>query len=227
MAATGMPGFTRLAAMVTSEVAFAITAEHRRGFADLLDTLTPEQLLTPSLSVGWTVHQVGAHLAASLDPQPGQMFGAMVAARGNLHRANMLLAVRRAERSGAGDIARTLRDKAAVHRAPPVIGAGGPMTDVLVHGLDVRFPLGLPPRLPADHARAALEFLTQTRAFGFVRKGLRDGLRFEATDLDYGHGDGALVRGPAASLLLALTGRQAGLADLDGDGVETLRRRLG
>jgi hypothetical protein len=52
------------------------------------------------------------------------------------------------------------------------------------------------------------------------------GLRLRATDIDWAAGDGADVSGPAASLILAITGRQPALSDLSGDSVETLRSRL-
>jgi hypothetical protein len=52
-----------------------------------------------------------------------------------------------------------------------------------------------------------------------------DGLMLKATDTDWSHGSGPVVEGPMLSLLLAMTGRRAALADLSGDGVETLRGR--
>jgi uncharacterized protein (TIGR03083 family) len=39
-------------------------AAHRNRIADLLDTLSAEQLATPSLCEGWTVHQVAGHLTS-------------------------------------------------------------------------------------------------------------------------------------------------------------------
>ena len=39
------------------EILTAIAAERRR-IADLVESLTPEQLETPSLCAGWTVRQV-------------------------------------------------------------------------------------------------------------------------------------------------------------------------
>jgi len=53
-----------------------------------------------------------------------------------------------------------------------------------------------------------------------------DGLRLVATDLDWTHGDGPEVTGPAMPLLTVMTGRAAGLEALDGAGLPTLRRRL-
>jgi uncharacterized protein (TIGR03083 family) len=45
---------------------FADIADERRGFADLLDTLDSQQMMTPSLCAGWTVHDIAAHLVVPL-----------------------------------------------------------------------------------------------------------------------------------------------------------------
>jgi hypothetical protein len=47
-------------------------------------------------------------------------------------------------------------------------------------------------------------------------------LRYEATDVDWSHGEGQVVRGAAADLALALTGRPARLDALSGEGQATL-----
>jgi hypothetical protein len=44
------------------------------------------------------------------------------------------------------------------------------------------------------------------------------GLRLEATDVDWSHGAGPLVRGPGEALLLAMLGRGQAVDDLEGDG---------
>ena len=65
------------------------------------------------------------------------------------------------------------------------------------------------------------------RAFGFVPGKRTKGLRFEATDLDWSAGDGALVSGPAEAILLAVANRPIALRDLGGDGANTLGNRIG
>lgn len=52
------------------------------------------------------------------------------------------------------------------------------------------------------------------------------GLRLRATDLEWTHGDGPEVTGPGEALLMAMSGRPAALADLDGPGHATLAARL-
>ncbi len=51
------------------------------------------------------------------------------------------------------------------------------------------------------------------------------GLTLRVTDTDWSHGSGPEVTGPMLSLLLAMTGRGAAVADLTGAGVGTLASR--
>ena len=52
------------------------------------------------------------------------------------------------------------------------------------------------------------------------------GLALAATDAEWKRGTGPEVKGPLASIILALTGRKAALGDLTGDGVATLTERI-
>jgi mycothiol maleylpyruvate isomerase-like protein len=58
------------------------------------------------------------------------------------------------------------------------------------------------------------------------RKKRIDGLRLVATDVDWSHGTGPEVTGPAMPIVMAMTGRAAGLDELGGEGLATLRRRM-
>ena len=50
-----------------------------------------------------------------------------------------------------------------------------------------------------------------------------DGLTIRATDAKWTHGSGPEVSGPMLAIVLAMTGRKAGLDGLSGEGLETLR----
>jgi uncharacterized protein (TIGR03083 family) len=206
------------------DVLAAIAAERRR-IADLVESLSPAQLEVPSLCGDWTVKQVAGHLLAAVTSPTGTVLGALVRSGFRLHRANALVAVEIARRP-AVEIADGLRRNAANPFRPPVVGYPGQLTDLQVHGQDMRRPLGLPHGLQLDRLRVSLEFLTGGRALGFTPRGRLVGLRFETTDLDWSWGDGFPVAGPAEALTLAMTGRRAALTDLDGSGVPLLARRL-
>ncbi|MCY1141972.1 maleylpyruvate isomerase family mycothiol-dependent enzyme [Actinoplanes sp. Pm04-4] len=209
---------------MTDPVRTAIAGERRR-VADLVESLTPAQLDTPSLCGDWTVRQVAGHLVAAVETPPGATLRAMLRSGFRLHRANSLLAVAVAGQTPAA-LAGTLRRKAFDDFRPPIVGYPGQLTDLQVHGQDMRRPLGLPHGLVLDHLRMSLDFLTGGRAPGFTPRRRPAGMRFEATDLDWAYGEGALVSGPAEALMMALTGRAVVLGELDGPGVRVLAGRI-
>jgi len=202
----------------------AAIADERRRVADLVESLTAEQLNVPSLCGDWTVKQVAGHLLAAIDP-PTPLFPLILRSGLRIHRANARLAVLTAARP-AGEIAAGLRANAENPFKPPLVGHAGQLTDLQVHGQDMRRPLGLPHGLRLDRLRISLDFLTGGRAVGFAPRRRLAGLHFEATDLDWARGSGPALRGPAEALLMAMTGRVMALGELDGPGVPVLGSRL-
>jgi uncharacterized protein (TIGR03083 family) len=201
---------------------WAAVAEERRAIADRLDTLTPEQWRTPSLCAGWTVQQVATHLLVGCTFTLGEAATTLVRARGDVDRLQRLLADARSHLSSHELVAR-LRGHAGTRKAPPVVGVLGPYTDVLVHQLDMWWPLGLDDERSPDRWQPTLDFLMTRRAtVGFLPRPA-PGLWFQATDTEWQHGTGDVVSGTAADLALALLGRTPRLDALDGPGADALR----
>jgi uncharacterized protein (TIGR03083 family) len=199
------------------------------GLADQLEDLTPEQWATQSLCSQWTVRDVVAHLVVPRKTSiPRFLFpfaAAFVAARGNFDRANVALTAKEAARSTT-DLVAALRRSATSHFKPPGFGSEAPLTDVLIHGQDIRIPLGLATNGPIDPWRVALELLVTARArrvFGLLPP---DGFRFVAIDADWTHGSGEEVSGPAIALALAIMRRAARVGDLAGAGVPRLTAHI-
>ena len=203
---------------------FEEIADERRALADQLAALTPEQQGTPSLCRAWSVHDVAAHLIMPLEVSTPRVVLAVLLAGGNFDRANERVTRRLARRPFA-EVVEVLHRKAGSRFTPPGSGPQAPLLDVLVHGLDIRWPLRLHRDVPAPRLREALAFVA-TAPSGLVPEGALTGLRFEATDVDFAHGSGPVVSGTAQALLLAGTGRTAALDSLVGDGVTALRARL-
>lgn len=204
---------------------FEEIADERRGLADLLSDLTVEQRAVPSLCSGWTVQVVAGHLVVSLEVSLPRFALAVLRSRGSFDRANDRLARGQAERP-FDEVITVLRQGADSRFTPPGAGPEVPLTDLLVHGLDIRWPLGLARHVPEERLQKSLTFLTSASARGFVAKNVLQGLRIEAADTDWFHGSGPTVLGDAEALLLALTGRTSALSHLRGDGAPTLRDRL-
>lgn len=199
-------------------------ADERRRAADFIESLTDEQLATPSLCAGWTVKQVAAHLVAAVASPGGTVVRTLLLSGLRPDRANTLLAADLARRPIAR-LAAELREHADSRFRLPVIGYAGPFTDLQIHGQDMRRPLGLPHYLQPDRMRYSLDFLTGGHAVGFTPARRIAGLRFEVPELHWTHGDGPLVSGLAEPMLLALTGRRVVLPELTGPGVEILAGR--
>jgi uncharacterized protein (TIGR03083 family) len=203
---------------------FDAVACERRRIADLLGSLDEEALATPSLCTGWDVKMVAAHLV-SVFADSFWTFQRAAIRYGGFNRAIDELARRRA-RTPAADIAGTLRQRADHRLSPPLTGPMSGLTDVLVHGGDIRIPLGLPFRPDDEQVGWALDFLTGPRPLGFVPRGRLRGIALHSTDIRRSWGSGAEIRGPASLLMMAAAGRVAVLEMLDGPGVTLLRTRL-
>lgn len=201
---------------------WATIAAERTAFADLLDTLTPAQWATPSLCPAWTVHGVVAHLVSAQDAGVGAKLAAAVRGRGVPSRVTEVLAEQYAVRSPAELVSR-LRALAGARFAPPGMGPRAPLTDVMVHRLDVAVPLGLVVDRPPDAWGPVLDFLvSRTPMLGVLRRGFPQAT-YRATDLGWQHGSGPEVHGPAAALGSVLAGRPALAGRLGGPGVDAVR----
>ncbi|MGN9812012.1 maleylpyruvate isomerase family mycothiol-dependent enzyme [Micromonospora sp. BQ11] len=200
-------------------------AAERRDLADLITSLSPEQLATRSLCGSWTVHEVAAHLVTPFATRPAAMIPVLLRSGFRLHAANARLARLIARRPPA-ELAALLRANAENRFSAPIVGHEGQLTDLQVHGQDIRRPLGLPYTPHPDRLRATLDFLVSRRSIAFGRRSRLRGLRFEASDLGWSSGTGPAVRGTGEALMLALTGRRIVLPELTGDGATVLRDRL-
>jgi uncharacterized protein (TIGR03083 family) len=202
---------------VDRDEVWQVIDRERLGLADLLDDLSAEEWETPSLCAGWRVRDVAAHLTLA---QMG-LFPAVVAAaraRGNFNRMIRDSAVRRARRP-VREYAPRLRAMAGSRRKAPGVSHLEPLIDVLVHGQDIAIPLGRPRVVPAKAAMAAADRIWPD-LFPWRAGRKLSGFRFAATDCAWSAGDGELVEGPIAAILLLLTGRDAALPQLSGPGAD-------
>jgi uncharacterized protein (TIGR03083 family) len=206
------------------EFVFAAVADERRRIASLLHGLNAAQLATPSLCEGWDVKTVGAHIISTVeDGTPAFVWRGV--RRASMARAIDEMARRRAQLPAA-EIVAGLRRCADRRISPPLFGPLDPLADVLVHGGDIRIPLGQPFRPNPQLAALAMDFLTGPWPFGFVPLGRLRGMSMRADDIDRVWGTGAEIRGPVAALMMAISGRTALLHQLDGPGLPQLRRRI-
>jgi uncharacterized protein (TIGR03083 family) len=202
-----------------------MVAAERRHMADLFESLTAEQLTRQSLCDAWTMHEVAAHLATYLRFGKLKIVCCMLARAGDFAPGNQKLAQWYARRPTA-DLIEMLRRHAESKSTPPRSGYDPMLADLVLHDLDVRVPLGIPRQIPEDRLAVTFNLLGTVLSPGFAVGARLCGLRFETTDTSWATGTGALVRGPAEAVVLAMSGRAGAWADLTGDGAALLRERI-
>ena len=197
-------------------------ADERRGMTNDLEGLTDEQWAENSLCEDWTVKATAAHLITIFHTSMPK-FLLKVAASGGFNKASRKMALSEAANRSTSDIVEELRANAEHRFTPPGLGPEAPLSDIVMHGQDIRRPLGIKREVPEHRASTILDLLVSKKGkFARPRGGL-EGLRFEATDIEWSSGSGPTVSGPSEALLMSIGGRGAAL---DGDGLDTFRARF-
>lgn len=203
---------------------FAEVAEERLAIAAKLREFTPEQQRAQSYCAAWTSHDVAAHLLMPLETKVSTYVWAMLASGGNFDRANRRLTARVAQRDFS-QILDSIEARAHSRFTPPGLGPIAPLTDLVVHAQDIFMPLEIDYRTTETRRELVLNYVVTHWPAG-KETDRYDGLRFEATDLEWAHGEGPLVRGPANAILLALAWRNQAAEQLEGAGLPELRGRV-
>jgi uncharacterized protein (TIGR03083 family) len=194
----------------------------RSDMADTWASLSPEQWGARSWCEGWSVQDVAGHVVAAAEQTPANFYKELVLAG---FRFNVFTdrGARRLASAGPGELVRRLRARTTTtnHPPAPVMAMLG---EIIVHGEDIRRPLGLEHRSPEAALVAVADSWKNSNLLIGAKRRVA-GLRLRASDVDWAHGDGPEVRGPLVSLVLAMTGRKGAHADLDGEGLATLAGR--
>jgi uncharacterized protein (TIGR03083 family) len=199
----------------------------RHRVADMLSGLDDTQWSSKSLCAGWTNKHVVAHLTMPFTVSMPKLMLSMVKRRFDFNRVADDFARKDAPQHSTQELTATLRANADHRFKPPGLGPEAPLTDIVVHGLDIAVPLGLDLVVDDDAATTVLDFLVSKKATrGFVPKDRIPGLRFESTTASWTSGQGPLVAGPVTALIMAITGRTSALEQLSGDGLAELTRRM-
>ncbi|MFE7419421.1 maleylpyruvate isomerase family mycothiol-dependent enzyme [Rhodococcus sp. NPDC057529] len=196
-----------------------VHAERAALIDDLVD-LDSERWNEPSLCGEWTVHDVVAHLVDTARTTRLGFVVGLARARFDFDRLN----ARGVERERGASPQETLERlrRVALRTSTPPAPLDSRLVEEVVHGEDIRRPLGLTRSYPAEAVVRSLRLQTRTPASFGGAKELVARVRLTAVDADISIGDGPDVRGTALSLLLAVSGRRVALDDLDGPGVGTL-----
>ncbi len=200
-----------------------LTHRERERFADLLATLRPDDWSTPSVAAGWSVRDVVAHCISTAHTTPVSFVTGFAGAGFNFGKFAEKNIAKYSSRSPDQLVVETRASarRTSAPPGPPQV----PLSEIVVHSEDVARPLGRSLDRAPEALVASLDFYKGAQPLIGGKK-RAEGLHLAATDVGWEHGTGPTVSGPAISLLMALSGRRAGLADLDGDGLPTLTSRM-
>jgi len=195
-------------------------AQERKALADDLAGIGDAQWRTASLCTGWSVRDVVAHMTATAETTPLNFLPKLAGSGFSLNKMSEKdIAKRR-----SGDVLARFRSRVSSKKHPP-----GPVDswlgETIVHGEDIRRPLGIAHHYPDEALARVGEFYSKSNLV-IGGKTRAAGLKLTATDADWSNGSGAEVSGPFISLVLAIAGRKAVLGDLSGPGLPTLESRM-
>lgn len=205
--------------------------DERQDILAFFRSLTPEEWETPSLCSGWRIRDVAAHLLIDEPVKTGavqRILPMLVRSGFTVERANTWWVEQNRQRTSESITRCFLEDnQKRVGLLGHVLGPGVALRALVIHHQDMRRPLHRNRDIPPERLLATLNTLITRK--GSVSVGSRHrgrGLRFRALDMEWSHGQGPDVCGPAEAIIMSLAGRSSALGDLRGAGTEILRSRL-
>jgi len=194
----------------------------RSAMTETLASLSGEQWAEPSWCEGWSVQETTGHLVAAAEQTPLNFYKELVQA-GFKFNVFTERGAKRASAAGPDELVRRLAERTTTtnHPPAPVMAMLG---EIIVHGEDIRRPLGLSHQPPDQALMALADSWKNTNLLIGVKRRIT-GVRLVSTDTTWSHGDGPEVSGPLLSLILAMTGRKGAHPDLRGEGVGVLASR--
>ena len=194
----------------------------RQSLAEFLDTITPSQWQAQTWCDKWKVQDLVGHIVAAANITAPHFFAGLVKSGFRFDRF-VEGDLRTFSLGSPDDVRARFASIITSTRKPP-----GPsyiaLGEVMVHGEDIRRPLGATGVHPTEHLITLAEMYKKTGAPLRGKERVK-GLKLRATDVDWQIGDGPEVSGPCMSLILAMVGRTEALADCEGEGVAKLRDR--
>lgn len=193
----------------------------REALISDLGNLSSSKWNTPSSCKGWTIHDVLAHLVDDAKTTKPGFILKLILAGFNFDRLNQRGVVRERRTNPEETLAAFRAASKRTTSAPAPLASR--LVEIVVHGEDIRRPLGIAHEYPTEAVVQAIEYQLQTSQSMGGSKERSEGLKLIATDADWIHGTGEEVRGKGIDILIALTGRTVPESALTGEGAARIQ----
>ncbi|MFF1252634.1 maleylpyruvate isomerase family mycothiol-dependent enzyme [Pseudarthrobacter sp. NPDC058329] len=197
----------------------AVHSERRRLAADLSE-LRDEQWALPSLCPGWDVHDVLAHLVDTARTGRASFIRDLMTAHLDFDRANEN-GIAREKSQDPQETIKAFAEAVNLTRTPPA-NLAPRLVEAIVHGEDIRRPLGIAGDYPEPAVVQALTYQLRTPVSFGGGSERAAGLRLIDRKTGAGWGEGDDVEADALDLLLAVSGRRVDRESLTGGGASLL-----
>jgi uncharacterized protein (TIGR03083 family) len=196
--------------------------DERESLLALLETLTPVEWNTQSLCAEWRVRDVVGHLVSETTLSIPTLVTGTVRSG---FRINKFIATDARRNGGLTDseLVDAFRTAVPTRTHLPGLSSMSMLEGIVIHSLDIRHPLRRDNQIPESRMLLVASDLLSSRYF--VGHKLFADLRVTATDADWSSGEGKEVNGPIEGFVLAMSGRVAGLDELQGEGMVSVRQR--
>lgn len=196
--------------------------DERESLLALVETLTPVEWNTQSLCAQWRVRDVVGHLVSETTMSIPKLVRGTVRSG---FRINKFIATDARRKGGLTDLELVDAFRAAVPTRTHLRGLStmSMLEGTVIHSLDISNPLHRAHPVPEGRMVLVASDLLSSRYF--VGRKLFADLRVTATDIDWSSGEGKEVSGPIEGFVLAMSGRVAGLDELHGEGMVSVRQR--
>ena len=207
-----------------SAAVWPVVHQERDALIRDLAALSPEQWAQPSLCPGWDIHDVVAHLVDGAKTTRLGFLRRLLAAKFDFDQDNATGILRERAAEPDATLAEFRRVRSATTTPPAALATR--LVEVIVHGEDIRRPLGITHEYPAEAVDAALRYQLATGVFMGGGRERAAGFRLRAVDTGMEHGSGPTVRGSALALLMAVSNRPLRAGDFSGEGAAAFVQKL-
>jgi uncharacterized protein (TIGR03083 family) len=196
--------------------------DERESLLAMLETLAPPEWNTQSLCAEWRIRDVVGHLVSETTMTIPKLVRGTVKSGFQINKFIASDACRKGDLPDE-ELVDAFRTVVPTRTHLPGLSSMSMLEGIVIHSLDIRKPLHRDHAVPEGRMVLVASDLLSSRFF--VGHKLFSDLRVTATDAEWSCGHSDEVNGTIEGFVLAMSGRAAGLDQLQGEGMVAVQQR--